>query len=391
MALAHINPRHLYMGESFIYNVDGSVSSHKKLFQDLSDQGVKVSQGNPGPPFRSGGVFLKKKVRADVYPSGFVICSPNGQGPTKNFYRGSFIPAINYATSSSYVEALNLNPAVWGATGFARCKPGNPTASVGQFLIELRDLPRIPFQQLSKFRDLGSEYLNVVFGWKPFVQDLISMYNTFANLRAQLERLVANRGKPIKRRMRLGNTESVSTSSTTSPFGNVWLYPSTGTVSFPSTKTVDVTTHQDFEFSGTFKYWIPDLGENLWTNKATYALFGLNPTPKLLWDVIPWTWLIGWCSNIGDVLANISSNAVDSLVADHAYVVGKHTRVTTTTVNGGQMSLQGTVIPVTCSASITDEVLHRVPASPYGFGILPTSLDAGQIAILSALGISRHW
>lgn len=337
-----------------------------------------------------------KKVSVEVFPSGFTICNPSGGSPgskTKNFYAGSFIPAINYAASDSFINATNLSPEQQGATGFARARPGNPTAHAGQFLVELRDLPKLPFAQLKKFRDLGREYLNVEFGWKPFVDDLKDMYNTYTNLRAQLEKLVANRNKPIKRRVSFGRTDSSSTTTSTSTFGSTYLFPTIGTVSGTTgnTKVIDVATRQDYQFSGTFKYWMPDLGEDLWTNKATYALFGLNPTPKLLWDVIPWTWLIGWCTNIGDVLSNISSNAVDSLVADHAYVVGKLSRVTTTTASGHVIGLDGRVLPVVCSSTFTDTVLHRVPASPFGFGFSSTSLDAGKIAILAALGISRHW
>jgi hypothetical protein len=212
------------------------------------------------------------------------------------------------------------------------------------------------------------------------------------NLRTQLEKLVANRGKPIKRRLSLGLTESSSSSTQTSSFADAFLNPGLGTVVGHSSKMVtDITTRQDYQFSGTFKYWMPDIGDNLWTNRATYALFGLTPTPKLLWDVIPWTWLIGWCSNIGDVLANISSNAVDSLVADHAYITGKFTRATNRTVFGGGFQPGGIYKDIVCSSTVTEQVLERVTASPYGFGIHSASLDAGQIAILAALGISRHF
>lgn len=233
------------------------------------------------------------------------------------------------------------------ATGYARAKPGNPVAGLGQFLVELRDLPAIPGgearrrwrnqgltlsqlpgflrSRLKDFRDLGSEYLNVVFGWKPFVGDLQKLYGLWKTIDRRLADIVRNNGKSVRRRA------DVEDSSTVDATESVYPYPYAGVWSgipnwIPGISVRTVTRKRTTRvwFAGSFRYYIPDIGSSQWTARATAALFGANPTPQLLWEVMPWSWLVDYFTNVGDVISNASSNAVDNLTLEYGFLM-KHT------------------------------------------------------------------
>jgi hypothetical protein len=123
-----------------------------------------------------------------------------------------------------------------------------------------------------------------------------------------------------------------------------------------------------------------------WRWNAAVHLFGLKPSPSVLWEIIPWSWLIDWCSNVGDVIDNLSARALDNLAAKYAYVMGtKKQEVTLISVadfyNGPQTE--------TWSGTFTRKL--RQEASPFGFDLSSDMFSARQWSILAALGISRSF
>lgn len=312
------------------------------------------------------------------------------------------------------------------ATLYKRARPGNPVADMGQFLIELRDLPQLPFRSLlgkrpkrgflpyrngkfpiqeiprflknalGNYRALGSEYLNVVFGWAPFVRDLQKMYNLWQTIDKRMAQLVRENGKYIRRKATL--TNDVTTTQTgqvyTFPYANVLGAPptyATGTTAY----TVTTRTIDHMWFSGSFRYYIPDVGSSLWTARAKAALFGALPTPELLWEVLPWSWLIDWFANVGDVLSNASTNAVDNLTLRYSFVM-KHTSVEThaksfvfhtasTSPNDSWPRVETTYN----TTKLVESKLRRGGGNPFGLDVQLPSLSTYQLGILAALGLSR--
>lgn len=313
-------------------------------------------------------------------------------------------PSRQFTQPSSYYAATLTNDArVFGSTGFARAKPGRPVASAFVFAAELRDLPRIPlllYQRLRKFRELGSEYLNIEFGWRPFLADLIKFYQAQQTMGRRLRYLQTMNGKGIRKRLTVRDTRSLEVQANSTlnvPFGagfagNIpanWA-PSGSTTHYRTREVGEKVT-----FSARFRFWIPDIESPEWPARAKRALFGANPTPGALWDAIPWSWLIGWGTNLGNVLEAISSTAADNVVADYAFVMHEKFDITKsnastywaglpynadTELGPGSLSVSGETGTVTRA---------RAAGSPFGFGITFDSLSARQVAILAALGLSR--
>ncbi len=326
-------------------------------------------------------------------------------------WSGSVVPVQGYLLSipspqffGDPKDAMDDLSNAYGAKAFRRARPGNPAAGVLNFAAELRDLPQIPLRaldRLKKFRSIGGEYLNIHFGWAPFLQDLKKMYRTYMELDRQLAQLVRNNGRGIRRRGSLG--ETTTTSSTTTYSGNLMgnaFYNAPASIPPYSlgrhTAVRQIITTEKIWYSSRFHYYIPDIGSSQWTRRATRALFGVNPTPGVLWDALPWSWLIDYFSSVGDIMHNVSANAVDNLVADYFYVM-RHSRVEERRMSTGQWpafagSSSYSPSPagsLSLTSTKVSESKLRSSATPYGFNVDFGSLSAHQLGIISALGISR--
>lgn len=385
---------------------------------------LKNGSWSGGGPFKQvtktvkseGEAFIRARNGAAEWVGSVYGSNPPGAPPPP--------PAITSANQ----DITTVTPLF--ATGWARTRPGNPVASLGQFLIELRDplaLPgwdvgktsfrygslwkrgrlqkgfhEIPFHllsALSHFRSLGSEYLNVVFGWQPFVNDLRQTYSLMKTIDRQIAQIKRDNGRSIRRSTVLVNDTSTNYTTTNyaGPFVgcggtpvNWWGSGSRSQFSVVSTTKVRAW------YVAAYTYYIPDTNSWQWDTRARAALFGVLPTPELVWSVMPWSWLVDWFYNVGDVISNATSmNAVDNLVARYAYIMYNQR---TENRNFCQTSAQA-VHTATIDAPAYDGSFHtttvnemklRSEGSPYGLGANFGSLSGYQKAVLAALGITKQ-
>jgi len=315
--------------------------------------------------------------------------------------------------------------------GYQRTRPGNPRADLGQFLIELRDIPKLPltkglfkvskrpgkygfrtvsgvpfqeiprelFRNLTSLRNLGSEYLNVVFGWKPLLSDLRKMYYLWQDVDRRMGQIIRENGKAISRRANVetSSTLDVVDGPTAQPFAyyNIWG----GVPNFPTFEGTTVLTHLKRTYArvwymAKYQYYIPDVGSSLWTTRARAALFGVLPTPALLWEVLPWSWLIDWFTNVGDIYSNISPNAVDNLVTLYSYTM-KNVK-TYESWHAHVHHSAGTAVwsHPGCDAGfasyLSEETKLRFPGgSPFTLNTKLADFSPYQLGVLAALGLSR--
>lgn len=341
-----------------------------------------------------------------------------------NFWYGATNVALNEPIVPSYDDKkLELN--ALGSSYIRKFRPGNPFGTLGLLIGELHQIPRIPILALkhrsARFRDIGSEYLNIEFGWKPFLKDLVNLYESQRVMSSALRKLVINNGISIKRRSKrdedtissdwengyipypftwMGDGSSGGSSTleefySLGPFNAGADSDMTGFVSW-KTRTQTIT---ESWFVGTFKYYVPDIGSDRWTEKAKSALFGVNATPSLIYELMPWSWLIDWFANVGDIMSNVSSNAVDNETLDNAHVMQTVTDRFDVHAHVAwdyyERTFAGT--PVFSVAPGSDDLhfssiwksKYRQKASPFGFGLKTADFTLRQKAILAALATSR--
>lgn len=392
---------------------------------DAWREGLLVSDGHyqrQDGSWSGGGPFYVEKVQqyqGDARFSDWWYLGGHWRGVSKGVVLGpnarlSSLPS-NPTWSAKYDALL---PSY--ATGRARTRPGRPMAGLGQFLIELRDLPTVPGKALyraglwrrmslrslgyfmrntaASFRALGSEYLNVVFGWEPFVRDLREVYNLSMRIDREMAQLRRNNGRGVRRKVTLEDTKN-STQSTPMVTNQAFVGVRGGPPGSyaPNGKSVyKLSTFSETHtwFSACYRYWIPDVNSVGWNVRSRLALFGVLPTPELIWEVTPWSWLIDWFSNAGDVIANVSPTAVD-FVTTYAYIMKHEKAETAYTVETSWSSRHDAFYSIdggchTFSSGTKTETKARAgDGNPFGLGVKLPTLTGRQLGILAALGLSR--
>lgn len=397
------------------------------------------SQGNPWPPSRGhvgqiGGPFRSVKHWYSTTPFGkpaelkellprITVWSPGYRVYTQ--YRP--IPFSQYYGWSPNQVVSLANP-LGDAALFAKgtkaielVKPDRTVNSLLTSLIELKrdgipDVPTAQFAELWRsfrksrrkidtsspkvlvkefhefLKTLGQEHLNVVFGWLPLASDtqkLLATFNKLPEIWAQYER---DAGRRVRRHYSFPTERTTSVTNMGAPVGpaqSTYSYASKGSYTYTEEKTVDVW------FDGAFRYYLPDKKDDSPLAElyrfAAYAnkCYGLAPTPDNIWNVIPWTWLLDWGSNLGSVVSNLSSTLTNGLVLEYGYVC-QRTRIVRR--YAADLTFRGPSGPFPVSKELcwNVQVLSRVPATPYGFGLDWGAFSAQQLAILASIGINRR-
>lgn len=371
-----------------------------------------IDELHKGPPFKSGGPLKIVRLELKRGTTETVHLTGNAGRRYDGRFTDSWISAstgingwdnpsgdtvYSLVKSDSELDAL-------GTTGWNKFKPGKPGVDWGQAVSEIiRDgAPFLPGQSwglwprkikemhrdVSFGKSLGHEYLNIQWGWLLLLRDLRNLYHTWHNLDRLLAQLKRDNGKRVRRRGKISHGKTVSTYQDVHGF--YFMYPTLTSEfysGFNNRRVIVRTDESSSSFSAGFRYWIPDIGSSYWTIRARAALFGLRPTPSLLWEVIPWSWLYDWFSNVGDVLSNMSTNAAENLVADYAFVMAH--RVLTYDVTQ-DMAIAQPPYNLRVRTQLLREVKQRRHATPYGFGLTFDGFSGRQMLILAALGLARY-
>jgi hypothetical protein len=364
-----------------------------------------------------GGSF--STVQVDCRGAGEFVDISNGPGLGIWTHRVGVVYAwdrnLNFSVSAAPPMSSKSQMDAFGTQAIARSLPTNPLSGMGQFLGELRDLPKLPeinhwrdrvheFRHQTRHvdfdkmgRDAAGEYLNGVFGWAPFVGDLKKFFGTARDTSRQM----ANYAKGANRVLRRRYNFPVDEATTDFGGGSAWYadppFP-TALVRTPGNiyHMTQVSTKR--WLSAAFTYYLPPIlpGDNDFVtalNKAkqteAYAnrLFGLRLTPDLVWKLTPWSWAADWVTTGGDVIHNWSAFANDGLVLKYAYMM-EHKSVIETWVLKNLVTTDGRKHELTQSRRASSK--QRTIGTPYGFGVNSASFTAKQWGVIAALGISKQ-
>lgn len=295
-----------------------------------------------------------------------------------------------------------------GTTAIARCSPSNPTADTSVFLKELlsEGIPHLFLGTMKSLAGMGAQtrrkalgdgYLNFEFGWKPFVSDLKQSAEAIAKADEIMRQFERDSGKVVRRKYffrDFDETTSNEVKSNCSP----WYNPSNSLLIDNNliNKGKVIRTERTYRktwFSGAFQYYVPSEYRFSKRDGIAYAVIqarkvhGLSLTPDVIWNSMPWSWLVDWFSNTSEVLQNLTDWAIDNQVMRYGYIM-QHTRHEYTYTFVGETGFQtrDVVVP---SVTLVTETKVRRRATPYGFGLDIGSFSNRQKAIVAALGLSR--
>jgi hypothetical protein len=298
--------------------------------------------------------------------------------------------------------------------------PNRPSANLSVTLGELLfgGLPALSElwklkDRTSSIRALGSEYLNVSFGWLPLIADIQKIVGALQNATAILDNFQRNSGQFVRRRRSLPPLErtllfegsAVSEGGANSlmgynPDGSLISAPAGGFSATTSGTVVSVTAKQDRWFSGAFTYYVPEPGHGLFGDLARFEalankLLGTRLTPEVLWEIAPWSWLVDWFVGIQNNISVATRFQSDGLVLQYGYLMVRD-RVTVNSLHRIRYTSKASAsAPADINATknafsrVTYDRKRRIKSTPFGFGLNPSSFTARQWSILAALGMTR--
>jgi len=396
-----------YPGSSQLV-IDGTTYQNQYDPGDMSGTQRTVSEGHQ--------VSLLGKTDQDVggdfhtFKSEIVHMShPNTvikeSGGVQRNYTGPLFPTSARALREDEVNLRSIHELnALGATAIARCSPVDSQAEALTSISEtLKDgLPAMA--GVSTWRDrskitkgAGSEYLNAQFGWVPLVSDVKALVNSYKNAAKIMHQLKRDSGRTVRRRYEfplLEKSEYLINNQDNNPAvnirGSASLHGTYWPGDFSGYHRVHRETTTKTWFAGGFTYHMPSTDTQLGKVVSAYQmydhLYGTGLTPDVLWNLTPWSWATDWFANTGDVLSNVSNAALYGQILRYGYLMEKTTiidrhSVYATSFKAGSGPYQ-TVVKTT--------VKRRIRANPFGFGITFDGLDAYQLSILAALGLTKR-
>jgi hypothetical protein len=184
-----------------------------------------------------------------------------------------------------------------------------------------------------------------------------------------------------------------------SPFSNTFY--ATGALAESKGARIVCKNTRKRWFEGCFTYGGPakadNFGRHIGFGSEADAVFGLELSPDVLWNLTPWSWAVDWFTNAGDVIHNITNFTLAGLVMRYGYMMEETSSTYYTQYEDGKIrtllskSPKKTGFDWMGGCSIGQETVRksRCPANPFGFGVSWEGLSPTQLAITAALGITR--
>jgi len=314
-------------------------------------------------------------------------------GPLNQFYEGSVCAIL---PSTGQVYGQNTITSTMGSDTYNKMKPTKPNMDLGVALYELRELPGMLRQRFldpkNPLASIGNYWLALKFGWEPLLRDVRNYVLTQIDAQNRLKQLLRDNGKTVRRRYILFDEDVPGT-----PFyeeADYYQAMKPGFVtqyySRPTHYKRTFTQHRKCHGVAAFKYWLPDGPRDVnWTRAMMARIFGLYPSPKSVYNALPWTWLIDWGVNVSKMLENMDAGVADRLAASHFYMMYEWIMQDHLEVNAWYRRESGEEVSAVSSSFARCSNKRRSKGDPFGWNTPENSLTGMQLSILGALGASR--
>jgi len=315
------------------------------------------------------------------------VSSNYGGGTLHEFAQGKVVPSTPGGISSGTIPAQDG----WYLDLVAGTNPSRPVNVIPELIENLVQLPR-QLRDLGKLlakpgsllrpRDGAGTYLGVQFGWLPMLEDLNKLLDFSTHVAKRMRELDQLAQGGIRRRLQFKRDTQNAVNS------HRWALVG------PSNY---LDLHYDIVVKrrtwGTIR-WYPvkgmpyRVGDVNRINQVRKIVMGFTPEGLSygLWKVIPWTWLIGWCTNVGKYLL-ATSNTIPASHSGGCFMSesARHYRASGFSItNGANLSLfwAGTYSAVTKTRIVSGALTP-------GFNV--PFLDTFRLSILGALATQRFW
>jgi hypothetical protein len=238
-------------------------------------------------------------------------------------------------------------------------------------------LARTPRRLLNP-KEQANQFLGAKFGWLPLIDDankLLHLGEYIHKRKGELDRLYSERG--LKRRVKLGggHGRSERAQAILSDLGGAFI---TARVSSDTEENVYGTAR--WKPTGVPPGYNPSDAEKFQMAKQVCSGLTTEGVIKGSWDLLPWSWMVDWFSNVGDWLTQ-SSSTIPAAPVSCCIMRSKTTVIQHTIIDKPIWAIDNGGVGIHTSKT-------RTVASGTLAASLPT-LDANRLSILSALFVQR--
>lgn len=261
------------------------------------------------------------------------------------------IPEL-YVDDGVHRGVVILGPAELGqlvSASLATMLPGlKPKLSIVNSIVELKDFKSLP-HTLQKIRDLGKSlikrgswgrrslrriigttadsYLQSEFNIKPLLSDIVGVKSAIQTARKEIQDLLEGEGKPQTRHW--SNRRRGATSVSVEKHEHTPVYTCDGNNSWANCSTSQATLQwfrdiyeSDPLFHATIEYRYdldPWERENAQL-RGFLDLIGVNLNPTIIWNAIPWSFVVDWVVNVNSWLSQFQHRNLEPVTHIQRYM-----------------------------------------------------------------------
>jgi hypothetical protein len=277
--------------------------------------------------------------------------------------------------------------------------PGiKPELSLINSLIELKDFKTLP-RTLSSIATMSKHlikapgryplkkvmkvcadaYLQDKFNIAPLISDIMGVYDTFKSIPAKANRLRKDAGtvKHLHYRKDLSaEYPPIIISGSGNPLPTYYVLAGHQA----NWNIQGLYTLNQFTVSMSYKFFLPDMSEKELLARAYLDSLGVNLNPQIIWNAIPWSFVVDWLVGIGPWLSKLQMRNIEPEVHMMGCSASWHQK-RTSSFSGGQ---SGSTI-----ATWNEDLYIRVPTSP-SLSLFQTSgLSLTESSLALALALTR--
>lgn len=270
--------------------------------------------------------------------------------------------------------------------GLARTNPSRPYVDPGLLLQDLKDIPGM-IRDLGRFITSGYKivsplmlshgFISWEFGWAPLIDDIKKLLDFHSAVEKRKKELQKLRNGGLRRRY--------SARAVTQQFQFLGMYTPALYGGSPQANVYAEATSNKWV---TVRYVptadTPPLDANDQEALARSLVFGLNLSVSSIWELLPWSWLVDWCSSVGDVLATtrnvLHTETKDVCLMEH--ISGHVTHIDKISSYVGTYTIN--------KNGIYESKRRRVDITGPTLTAYIPFLDGMQTSILSALAIMKY-
>lgn len=238
----------------------------------------------------------------------------------------------------------------------------------------------------------AGEYLKLQYGWKPFVQDLRKFWSVVDKLDKRMRTIGRlEKGDPLRLPFRTKNPQkTVDYREWTDPYGSA-PFADGGRLGLGYATSCTTERWGIVTFKPDIPKNLVNLPERSEIDKAMKALYGGVVDGNTLWQLMPWSWLADWNTNMSEFL-QAQRNVVGTKV-EHVLVMERMTLLTTSNLTIEKWPSYGALQWNISNGSTYSVIKNRItdvrPAAVVTGEISLLGQDDFRVSILGALGIQR--